>query len=499
MGFLKSVKNIFFKDEIEDDYEEYDEFDEELNKHARTIKSYLDEEDYGKENEDTDNQEFDEYDESSGYETPEDDEGFDGFSDDELLVGDERDNVKLGAFDGSDLKEYVKGQCEIMEDAGRHIEMIMEEYSQVSERFADIELYENAPDNLKDQIAKQAELVDNLAVDRRILKNSESKLSNNAYNRMDMYAQELPKSFRFIQQQETYYETVKRDLQSLEGERMALRMEAKNLKKKHAAIKKAAIIVLACLAVVYSIFTIVMVALDNEDELYLFFVVTFLGAIVAVGIFAWLSIIHRQASAVEIKINKITAALNKIKIKYVNAANVLSYEYDKYKIKSSNFLPSSYELFILYLSSSYELFLKYVNAANVLSYEYDKYKIKSSYELGRKFELYLQMKEERKHVLMMTANLNDAENKLLMLLKRIGISDTVVWLSQTKGLYIRNEMVEIRHELAARRKKLRNQIEYNEGRIEEAKYNIRKVNKLHPEYTKETLEILDEYEKRSIN
>ena len=174
------------------------------------------------------------------------------------------------------------------------------------------------------------------------------------------------------------------------------------------------------------------------------------------GIFAWLSIIHRQASAVEIKINKITAALNKIKIKYVNAANVLSYEYDKYKIKSS-------------------------------------------YELGRKFELYLQMKEERKHVLMMTANLNDAENKLLMLLKRIGISDTVVWLSQTKGLYIRNEMVEIRHELAARRKKLRNQIEYNEGRIEEAKYNIRKVNKLHPEYTKETLEILDEYEKRSIN
>ena len=129
MGFLKSVKNIFFKDEIEDDYEEYDEFDEELNKHARTIKSYLDEEDYGKENEDTDNQEFDEYDESSGYETPEDDEGFDGFSDDELLVGDERDNVKLGAFDRSDLKEYVKGQCEIMEDAGRHIEMIMEEYS----------------------------------------------------------------------------------------------------------------------------------------------------------------------------------------------------------------------------------------------------------------------------------------------------------------------------------------------------------------------------------
>lgn len=80
MGFLKSVKNIFFKDEIEDDYEEYDEFDEELNKHARTIKSYLDEEDYGKENETLIIRNLMSMMKSSGYETPEDVEGFDGFS-----------------------------------------------------------------------------------------------------------------------------------------------------------------------------------------------------------------------------------------------------------------------------------------------------------------------------------------------------------------------------------------------------------------------------------
>ena len=37
MGFLKSVKNIFFKDEIEDDYEEYDEFDEEACQNNKVI------------------------------------------------------------------------------------------------------------------------------------------------------------------------------------------------------------------------------------------------------------------------------------------------------------------------------------------------------------------------------------------------------------------------------------------------------------------------------
>ena len=53
--------------------------------------------------------------------------------------------------------------------------------------------------------------------------------------------------------------------------------------------------------------------------------------------------------------------------------------------------------------------------------------------------------------------------------------------------------------IVSRRKKRKENELVDEGRIEEAKYNIRKVNKLHPEYTKETLEILDEYEKRSIN
>ena len=135
-------------------------------------------------------------------------------------AADRPQKVQIGAFGREDLRDYIRGQCEIMEDAGRHAENAMEEYSIVTERFSDIELFESAPDNLKQEISETAESVDNLAVDRRILKNSESKLSNNAYNRMEMYEEEIIGDFKFIQQQETYYETVKRDLSMLEGERM---------------------------------------------------------------------------------------------------------------------------------------------------------------------------------------------------------------------------------------------------------------------------------------
>ena len=175
----------------------------------------------------------------------------------------------------------------------------------------------------------------------------------------------------------------------------------------------------------------------------------------ALGIFALLKNTQRRAAATEVKLNKTTAVLNKIKIKYVNAANVLSYVYDKYKIKSS-------------------------------------------YELGRKYELYLEMKDERQRALRITSSLNDAQNHLLELLGRLGMQDANIWLSQTKGLYNRSEMVEIRHELTVRRQKLRTQIEYNETRIEDAKDNIRRATKIRPEFTDEVVEILDEYEKRSM-
>ena len=363
--------------------------------------------------------------------------------------------VHIGAFGREDLRDYIRGQCEIMEDAGRHVENAMQEYSIVTERFSDIELFESAPDNLKQEISETAESVDNLAVDRRILKNSESKLSNNAYNRMEMYEGDIIGDFKFIQQQETYYETVKRDLSMLEGERMGLRMEVKGLRKKLRNIRKASMLVLICLVLVYSIFTVAMVALDDEENMFLFFIVTFLGAVMALGIFALLKNTQRRAAATEVKLNKTTAMLNKIKIKYVNAANVLSYVYDKYKIKSS-------------------------------------------YELGRKYELYLEMKDERQRALRITSSLNDAQNHLLELLGRLGMQDANIWLSQTKGLYNRSEMVEIRHELTARRQKLRTQIEYNETRIEDAKDNIRRATKIRPEFTDEVVEILDEYEKRSM-
>ena len=76
--------------------------------------------------------------------------------------------------------------------------------------------------------------------------------------------------------------------------------------------------------------------------------------------------------------------------------------------------------------------------------------------------------------------------------------ETNFWIGHIKALYNHMEMVEVRHELSMQRQKLRSVLEYNEGRIKEAKSNIKKVTLKHPQFTETTIKILDDYEKKTL-
>lgn len=364
------------------------------------------------------------------------------------------ENVNLSYFSEPDMIEYIRGQCEVMEDATHHIDEVMVEYNNITEHFKDIELFENAPEVLKQQIAYLAEKVDNLTVDRRIVKSGEAKLSNNAYHRMETYEEEIPKMIEYIASEEEYYDALKNDLRMLEGEQMSLRMEARSLKKRQINIRQSCIIMLACFAIVYCVFLVATIASENQMNILVFFIVTVIGAAMALGSFALMRYTRREVAVTEIKLNKATNLLNKTKIKFVNTSNVLDYEYIKFRVNDAD-------------------------------------------ELSRKYQCYLEMKAEQQEILRMTASLNEAENDLLGKLNKLGMNDSLVWLSQAKALYNHNEMVEIRHDLSVGRQKIREQIEYNEKRIQSSKTNIKRIMDKYPQYMKATMEILDEFERRN--
>ena len=169
--------------------------------------------------------------------------------------------------------------------------------------------------------------------------------------------------------------------------------------------------------------------------------------------FALLKVTERNVIITEIKLNKATALLNKVKIKFINAANTLDYEYTKFGVKSS-------------------------------------------YELDKKYRLYEEMKKEQIRMLDMTSSLNSAENELENMLSNLGLYNPHIWLGRVRAIINPKEMVEVRHEINTRRYKLRQQIEYNEKRIDEAKENIKKITLSNPAHSDGAMRVIEMYEKR---
>ena len=74
-----------------------------------------------------------------------------------------------------------------------------------------------------------ADMVDNLSVDRRILKTPDNKLSNRAYRNMEAYEDDFPEAIVKMRKAEDEKNAIARDIRMVKAERSMCRMEAKDL------------------------------------------------------------------------------------------------------------------------------------------------------------------------------------------------------------------------------------------------------------------------------
>ena len=91
--------------------------------------------------------------------------------------------------------------------------------------------------------------------------------------------------------------------------------------------------------------------------------------------------------------------------------------------------------------------------------------------------------------------LDQCQKELLHALRRYQIKDPMIWLHQTAAILDRKEMVEIRHNLIIRRQSLRRRMDYNKEVIAgKAQAEIKDLAESYPEYAKEILDIVGQYE-----
>ncbi len=370
-----------------------------------------------------------------------------GFSDlDDARI----EKVDITRLDPNDVEGYTKGQCEIMEEASYEIKRANDEYDAVKAYFSDIQMIDMAPEDIKTELLRVAEDLVELKVDRRIFKSGENRMTQHEYYAMERLEPDMPDALLEFQENEDYYQTVKKDMQLLEGERASLRQEARELKRRQKNILDMAKVSVVGLCIVLGILLVATIAIGDTGTV-LFTMVIFLAAVLAIGLYYMLAKARREVGVVQRKLDKATNMLNKIKIKYVNIAGTVEYQRTKYDVRNAH-------------------------------------------ELNSQYNLYLEVKEERRKVAALTSQLSDVEIQLENLLKQLDLYDPHIWLAQAKALIDPKEMVEVRHELTTRRQKLRAKIKYNEDRIEEAKKNVMWIAVNNPARKQDVMRILDEYE-----
>ena len=137
--------------------------------------------------------------------------------------------------------------------------------------------------------------------------------------------------------------------------------------------------------------------------------------------------------------------------------------------------------------------IKYVNNVNMLSYNCEKYGVKSAKDFESKWNEYCKMKEYERRFRENTEKLNFNSECLTTMLRENDVADSDIWVSQAIAIVDDREMVEIRHELNKGRQKLRERIEYNEKIKADTVQQIDELIQQYPDMQKELFDIVKEY------
>ena len=134
--------------------------------------------------------------------------------------------------------------------------------------------------------------------------------------------------------------------------------------------------------------------------------------------------------------------------------------------------------------------IKYVNNVRTLDYMYHKYQVRNAAELSFVRTQYIRAKREWERQRESSIRIHEANQVVLQELRKLEVKDCDIWLGQVEALVEPKEMVEVRHDLNVRRQKLREQMDYNTGIMEQCLDEIDKIRSKKPEYAVEVERIL---------
>lgn len=365
----------------------------------------------------------------------------------QYLQGDEQQDSKK-------MQHQILECCEQIMEASREIQNEKEEYRIVTDYLTDIQVIEELPQAEKDEITEVAKAIQKLIQTRDDMqKNAKSNITDSQFIQMQQSEKDIPDAIRRLQQNETYQNTVKRDMGYLEGEKTEWSYHFTDLMKQQEILKKLSIALISIFVIVMTVLFTLQIGFDVETTFVWLWLVLF-TAVGAFFIFMKMQSNQQEIAKSQANVNYAIQLLNKIKFKYVNITNAVDYACEKFHVHNS-------------------------------------------YELNYIWEQYLLAVREREKFKQTNQDLEYYSSKLVKILERYRLYDASIWENQAVALIDKKEMVEVKHNLIARRQKLRGRIEYNSQHIRTQRDSIDQMLRQKESLPKEVIEIITSIDKLS--
>ena len=377
-----------------------------------------------------------------------DDEFYDeSWEDDDEIVG------KIDYHNKEKRTDYVRNCLEKMADATKELENLNSEYEMATSYLKDMEEIDALPPEESEQLKECAKRVSLLQDSKADYMGRPRRITDEQFQHMERVADEVQEGYEKLTEAENYQSLIKQDLNRLEGEKHAYLFRKNELIGMISDTKGMTLICVTALGLCIILLLLLQFFLEMDTRTG--YLLTAAAAAIAITV---IYVKHmdakRELRRVETGINKLILLQNKVKIRYVNNTNLLDYLYLKYGVSSAK-------------------------------------------ELHEMWQNYLVEKEEREKYRKAELELDYSQQELLQILKRYQIKDPAIWLHQTEAILDHKEMVEIRHNLIVRRQSLRRRMDYNKEIVAGSSQKaIKELVEQYPQYAKEIMATVDEYDKK---
>lgn len=369
----------------------------------------------------------------------------------DLLAELEREPVqvekeKINVRDDHARVAYLGRLYEAIQEAKRQCEDIKFEYGQVTSYLKDIQLIDQAPEEEKTKLLVAAQNVVELTRERKKSQKREYKFTDAQRRSLENYEDTVQRDVEKLFGYEDYQMKIKNDLRQLAGEKNLLLADKKDIIRRQSTLKTIG----KCLTALLIATGTMLLALAYCFKIDI--AIPFVSAVLVAFIVAAIVLNEARKNRIDMaitekKCNRAIFLANRVKIKYVNNVRTLDYMYHKYHVRNAT-------------------------------------------ELDFVRGQFLQAKREWARQRESSIRINENNQIVLAELKRLQVKDCDIWLGQVIALVEPKEMVEVRHSLNVQRQKLREQLDYNTGVMEECLDEMEKIRSMKPEYAMEVEQIL---------